>query len=379
MNLILLSTEKNLFIKGSTARLRIEKYNSIAENLFYFVYVPKGSNFKEEKIASNITIYPVESRFKIFGLISSIFKVFNFIKRGKFLAENTLISSQDPFEIGLASWIISLVSGLPLHIQIHVDFFNNFYKYESIRQFIQFYLASFVIRRAKEIRAVSPRIKKYLIERLNILNSKITFIPVYADLVYIRNYLPKLNIKSKYSEFETIILMASRMVKQKYILLAIKAFKNVVKEYPKTGLLLVGSGPEEIHAKELVDNLRLNNNVRFEPWVSSINDYLKTADIFCLSSNYEGYPLVLFEASAAPIAIVTTDVGCAGDYIINNQNGLVVSVGNVYELSQALIKVVKSKELRSQLSKSVLENSVHYMSESDYHEMMKESWLKTLK
>jgi glycosyltransferase involved in cell wall biosynthesis len=59
-------------------------------------------------------------------------------------------------------------------------------------------------------------------------------------------------------------------------------------------------------------------------------------DVLCLSSDHEGWAMVLLEATATGMPVITTDVGCAGEIIRNNENGKIVSVGNVEEYTLAL-------------------------------------------
>ena len=52
--------------------------------------------------------------------------------------------------------------------------------------------------------------------------------------------------------------------------------------------------------------------------VSNVEDYLAEADVFALSSDYEGLPLVVLEAMAAGLPIVSTDVGGVKDIVTDN-------------------------------------------------------------
>ena len=61
----------------------------------------------------------------------------------------------------------------------------------------------------------------------------------------------------------------------------------------------------------MVRKLGLDKSVIFEPWVEKhvLYSYYKTADLFLLTSLYEGYGLTLAEANAAGSKIISTDVG----------------------------------------------------------------------
>jgi glycosyltransferase involved in cell wall biosynthesis len=315
-------------------------------NLFIFcslfLEAPASGSTTPFTIGSNITVYPLTVHAKFLMAFSAVRAALRIVKQEKLDKKTLVLSAQDPFEVGIISLIISLLLHVPLHVQIHVDFFNKFYKYESARNYIQNLLSHIVIRAAKELRVVSPRIKKYL-HAHGVPAEKISFIPVYADLVHVREHVPQQNLRAQYPEFKTIILIAARLTLQKNFTCALHAFEEVCRTHKDVGLVIVGSGPEDATIKRLTEELHLQNNIRRIPWSPSVTDFMKTSDIFCMSSNYEGYPLAIFEASASGAAIAMTDVGCAHDYIVNEKTGLVVEANDPHALAMALNRLIEGR------------------------------------
>jgi glycosyltransferase involved in cell wall biosynthesis len=66
---------------------------------------------------------------------------------------------------------------------------------------------------------------------------------------------------------------------------------------------------------------------------------MKTADLFLVTSNYEGYGMTIVEALAAGCTVVSTDVGCAREVIQDGVNGFVVSVGDTNVLANVVRKI----------------------------------------
>jgi glycosyltransferase involved in cell wall biosynthesis len=107
-----------------------------------------------------------------------------------------------------------------------------------------------------------------------------------------------------------LILCAARLAKQKDVITAIRTFAAL----PQTlnaRLLILGEGP--LRKKLEREALRLNvaDRVELAGHVLAIEPYLKRADLYLMTSHYEGYPAVLVEAMAAGVPIVTTNCSLA--------------------------------------------------------------------
>lgn len=224
-----------------------------------------------------------------------------------------LVTSQDPFEHGLISWFLAWRLGAELELQIHTDFLSPHFWRASIRNKIRVILARFLLPRADQIRVVSNRIKNSLIANRWRLKAIPTVRPIAVEAEKIKSARVTVDLHQKYPQFQKIILMASRLTREKNIALAIEAMAEVVKKLPQAGLIIVGSGPLESELKLQARSSKLEANVVFEPWVdqATLWSYYKTADLFLLTSLYEGYGLTLAEAQAAGCPIVATDVGVA--------------------------------------------------------------------
>ena len=151
-----------------------------------------------------------------------------------------------------------------------------------------------------------------------------------------------------------------------------KAVKDLVKKYPKIGLVIVGDGPEEKKLK--AQSLKLKANVIFEPWTDDLISYYKTCDVFLLTSNYEGYGRTAVEALASGSLVIMTDVGVAGDIAKDGYNSLIVPVGDKIGMERAIEKMINDRALHAKLSLSS-ENLIYKMlSKREYLEQLKKSW-----
>lgn len=158
--------------------------------------------------------------------------------------------------------------------------------------------------------------------------SKVIFNPISADIKTV-----DLNQKR-----EKRIVSICRLNKQKNIPLLIHSFANICNKYPDYCLEIYGEGEEEKHLEEMINHLGISEKCRLMGHTSHPMEILASSQIFALSSDYEGMPNALIEAMCAGCACVSTDSPAYGarDLIRNQENGLLVSVGDEKEFTEAL-------------------------------------------
>jgi len=332
----MISTDRSIFEDGSAVRARQIEYAKQWGEVHIVVFADK--EFKEQPISSNCWAYFTRSRFKFLY-------PFDAISLGKFIVEKrgiTDITCQDASLTAMAGISLKKRFGLPLEIQIHEDIGSPNYPF-NITNKIRKALALSYIPKADSIRVVSERIMKYLIETVGIDSAKITIRPIAVDTNSIKSTPidSRNDLHAKYPQFKKIILMASRLEKEKNIPLALEAFKEVVQKLPKTGLIIVGKGSQKARLQGLAKGRGSNgwnepqalNQVIFEDWAdkATLVSYYKTADLFLNTSLFEGYGMALVEAKAAGCKIVSTDVGVAREV------GAIIVEPNIESVSATIV------------------------------------------
>jgi glycosyltransferase involved in cell wall biosynthesis len=289
-------------------------------------------------------------------------------------ARDCLVMTQDPFETGFIGRKIKRKFGIPLQIQVHTDFLSPEFAAESIMNKVRVVMAKFLIPEAATIRTVSRKIKIGLNEFFGFPLDKIFVLPVFIDVLAIEQTKTNVNLKEKYKQFDFVILMASRLTKEKNIPLAVDAMAGVVREHRNAALVIVGDGPARKKIERKIFFKRIYNNVILEHWSEDLFSYYKTADLFLLTSNYEGYARTVVEAMASGCPVVMTNVGVAGDLVKNGENGIIVPVKDKNALRDAIIRIIKDPTLAQTFIKRNLE-SVNYLPSLDEHlAKYKESW-----
>ena len=374
MKILTVSTDRKIFEESSEVRRRMLEYGTLVDELHIVIFSRRnalsGNRLSKLKISENTFAYPTNSR-------SRWFYVFDAAKIGVKIIKNIggdfLVSAQDPFETGLAGHLIAKRAKTRLQLQIHTDFLSPYFKKTFLLNRLRVAIAKFLIPRASCVRVVSRRIK----DSLSVIGpqlSVIAVLPIFVDIEKIRNAPVKTDLRRQYPRFDFIILMASRLTKEKNIGMAIKAIKGIVKRHPNTGLIIVGEGPEKNNLKSQILNLKIGENVIIENWADDMISYYKTSDLFLLASDYEGYGRTVIEAMAASCPVVMTDVGIAGEMIKDGYSGLVVPVGDARALEEAILKVREDEFLRGNLVVSAEYTLKDLPDKGEYLERYKKTW-----
>ncbi|MDE1924832.1 MAG: glycosyltransferase, partial [Patescibacteria group bacterium] len=203
------------------------------------------------------------------------------------------------------------------------------------------------LRKASCIRVVSERIKHSL-EPLH-LRATISVLPIYIDIERVRAATPA--NREEFSQFSKFVLVASRLEPEKNVAAALRAMKDILKEFPNGGLLIAGSGSQKPMLEQLSCELGIEKNVMFLGHRTNIFSLYKIADVVLNASWYEGYGASIVEALAAGVPVVSTDVGVAGEA------GAVVAAEG--ELGDNLIEVLKSGE-RGHLELNLLSEDEYF-------------------
>jgi glycosyltransferase involved in cell wall biosynthesis len=99
----------------------------------------------------------------------------------------------------------------------------------------------------------------------------------------------------------------------------LEAFDLVLKEVPSAVLLMAGEG--ELFESTKAMGEHFGESVRFLGWRSDLATLFAASDVAVLSSDNEGMPVTLIEASMAGVPCVTTDVGSAREVVLDNETG----------------------------------------------------------
>lgn len=142
------------------------------------------------------------------------------------------------------------------------------------------------------------------------------------------------------------IVTCGRLTEQKNHGMLINAFAEAQKTYPFARLKIYGEGELRGKLQEQIVRLHLEDKAFLMGATNNVAEALQTADLFVLSSDYEGMPNALMEAMAAGVPCISTDCPCGGPKELLNgaEQKTLVPVGNTVSLAEKM-KEYLSEEL----------------------------------
>ena len=149
----------------------------------------------------------------------------------------------------------------------------------------------------------------------------------------------------------TRLIAAGRLAPQKGFDLLLEAFVAVADRHPDWTLDIFGKGPLREPLEQQVIDLGLGGRARLNGPTDRLGERMRDASVFVLSSRYEGFPIVLLEALAAGLAVVSFDCPTGpSDILTDGTDGLLVPPEDVPALAAALDRVMADESLRRRLA-----------------------------
>lgn len=192
--------------------------------------------------------------------------------------------------------------------------------------------ANYALRRADHVSVETTEDAAFLKSELRVPQARITLHPGAVHPEFLRET----------GEARRDVLFVGSWLRRKGILDLVPAMVQVLDERPGVGLTIAGAGVPD--ARVFADfPERLHGRIRVMPSTeddAALAALFRAHEVFVFPSVFEGMPLVILEAAAAGLAIVTTPVCGMRDLVRDGENGLLVPVGVPQDLAAAVGRLV---------------------------------------
>ncbi|MDP2696272.1 MAG: glycosyltransferase family 4 protein [bacterium] len=152
---------------------------------------------------------------------------------------------------------------------------------------------------------------------------------------------------------EVVLICIASLNNKKGYQYLLEAFRDIGLYYKKgVALLIVGDGPERTKLEVQVMRYKLDDRVRFLGNRGDVRELLTAADVFILTSLWEGMPNAMLEAMATGLPVIATAVGGIVEIVDNGKNGLLVNPRNSMEISKAMAELIAAPGKRRAMGES---------------------------
>ena len=170
------------------------------------------------------------------------------------------------------------------------------------------FLARLLFNRAFQVMCVSKGVAKDLVDNFKIKKDKIKIIYNFLNIKKISTLSAEpLELKYKNIFDNPVIINTGRIGEQKGQWYLIRVFEKVKNEIKDAKLVILGMGKLEPELKQLVEDLKLKNDVHFLGWQNNPFKFLAKSKVFVLSSLWEGLPYAILEAMACGLPVISAD------------------------------------------------------------------------
>jgi glycosyltransferase involved in cell wall biosynthesis len=231
-------------------------------------------------------------------------------------------------------------------VRIHTDHCKNYptnWRYMRSEKIASYFADRFV--------AVSNHTKKDLVQWENISPDKIQVI--YNGMNFGAEFgkedheriLQELGLKPH----QRVIGSVGRIEYQKGYDLLVDSAKEILDRHPETRFVIVGGGSKEEELRIQIRRLNLERHFILTGWRVDAPLILSTFDIFVMTSNFEGMPIVLLEAMAMGKPIVSTAVGGSPEIIEHGENGFLLHDRNPNKLASLIAELLVNEGRRKEM------------------------------
>lgn len=168
------------------------------------------------------------------------------------------------------------------------------------------------------------------------------------------------------------IISVGRLEYQKGYDILIDVWKKIEEKYPDWILEVYGNGPEKEKLQRKINSLGLEKSFLLKGVTKNIKEKYLASSIYVMSSRYEGMPMVLLEAMAHGLPVVSFECPCGPkDLIIDNEAGFLVEFGDKEKMQEKIEELIINKEKRQIFGRNARKNVERFSKEK-----IMEKWKK---
>ncbi len=270
--------------------------------------------------------------------LGSLYRLWRILRQGGFDVVEAFTHDSNMFILPLA-WITSI----PVRLATHHGVIDGFPRWrQDIHTFIVNHIADALIAVSSKIQdqAIQERIRK---DRIVVIQNGIE--PLSLEGIN----PPLVRKETGLHPADPFLISVGRLVYQKAHQVLVSAMPIILKEFPSAKLGICGDGILRAELETQIQELGLSESVKLLGKSHHVARFLCIADIFVLPSRWEGLPIALLEAMSVGLPVVATRVEGVDEVVFDGEHGLLVDVGDINALAQAILQLLRDPEIRRKM------------------------------
>ncbi len=369
VRLLIVTRDSSLTSHESIAKTRILRLSELFAEIHCIVLTVKGDVLSApSRLSNNVWVYPTASSHgwrMVFDAQRIAKEQLQFV--GGFRAD--IVLAEDPFESGVAGYLIAGKYDRPFEIHVFDDFYDPGFREMENHNDLRLIAARFVLPRADGIRTRSEYLQERLMRDYKKKKQRIEVLPVYYDLEAWKRTELRFQLVERYPQFQFILLHITNMKEAAHTDRVITGLARVLMQYPHVGLVVVGDGPQYDALQKQVVTLGLRAQVVFEGMVRDLTSHMKSAHALLHISDDPEEEVYLLQAAAVGLPIIANIAGIASELFLDGESAGLCALDHPSCLSDKVQFLMNRPDARVRFAQEA-EASVFANVEQNYEEYL---------
>ena len=204
-------------------------------------------------------------------------------------------------------------------------------------------ITKFSIEQSDGLTAVSRFLQRETVRAFGCTGCQIEVIPNFIDPEIYDRTKYKAQMREQFAPDDRVLMHISNFRPVKRVRDVVRIFARVRVEIPSV-LVMVGDGPDRVHAEAEARELGVEDRVFFLGKIEAVAPLLSIADLFVLPTQSESFGLSALEALASGVPVVGTNAGGLPEVVRNGETGALCDVGDIDGMAAAAIGILRDRD-----------------------------------
>ena len=204
-------------------------------------------------------------------------------------------------------------------------------------------ITKFSIEQSDGLTAVSRFLQRETVRAFGCTGCQIEVIPNFIDPEVYDRMKYKAALRDQFGPSDRVLMHISNFRPVKRVRDVVRIFARVRQEIPGV-LVMVGDGPDRVHAEAEARELGVEDQVFFLGKIETVAPLLSAADLFLLPTQSESFGLSALEALASGVPVIGTNAGGLPEVVRDGETGALCAVGDVDGMARAAIEILRDRD-----------------------------------